>query len=508
MATCTPFLRKVNTSKSEQPLNVIFRHGKVELVVPTGYQIEPKIFKNGRVVGDRSPLNDLVNDICNDLMSAYTQICDRGVIGFDKHELREEYERVKTTRLAKEKRDQFEKRTNVLEHTSTTIKSKLAEEDIQERIRDLEQQLAAQRQQTKSLIEQSDTLERPKNFITLSKDPLYAQTFNEVMGRKTLKKPEQTADLFVTYVQRMLETRKNSLGKATIRGYQSIVNLLNRYDANLKLQDVNREALYGLEAHMISEGILNPSIENYITKVKSILNYWADDAPVNPNYKKYKFQLPMADNDVVYLEDHELRAFMGYQKPLKKYAHQPNRTSGPDYERTKDIMVFMCATGLRISDAFQDFKPLVKKNAQGQEELHVTPVKTIKKGIRCVIPVTPLVKMILRKYDYKIPMMEDFYFIQLLREFAQDIPELQTEVIRGEYCGKELIRDERTKKWQYLGSHSGRRTFINYCFQQALSIPKIQGMTGHIEVQTLMKYANKTDNLGAEVQKIPLFQLI
>lgn len=75
MATYTPFLRAVNTRLQEQPLNVKFRHGKIELVIPVGAQILPKHFKNGRVTGtDATLLNAKVNNIISDLTSAYEAI--------------------------------------------------------------------------------------------------------------------------------------------------------------------------------------------------------------------------------------------------------------------------------------------------------------------------------------------------------------------------------------------------------------------------------------------------
>ena len=63
-----------------------------------------------------------------------------------------------------------------------------------------------------------------------------------------------------------------------------------------------------------------------------------------------------------------------------------------------------------------------------------------------------------------------------------------------QYSGSDDVNttDRRAK---LIGTKSGRRTFINLCLDANVPINNIMGATGHLNVATLMIYADKRRSL-------------
>lgn len=328
--------------------------------------------------------------------------------------------------------------------------------------------------------------------------------------------PVSEQDLLVSYLDKRLAEQQHKLSDSTRRGYQSVRQMLDRFNPNLRLQDMDRSGLYRLEAYLVQEGqnalkrgesgLKNSSIENYMTKVKTLLNYYQDEPGIQLSYKKYRFELPLPEENVLHFTAEEFKDFLAHEAPSRALEKQPGRVTTPGYERVKDIMTVLVATGLRYSDVFSDFRELVKTNRHQEQEIHIIPLKTRQKGMKAIIPVSPLLRQVLDRNNWKLRKMEDYHFNRLLREFCATIPSLQYPVTTIEYIGRQEIKTKEPK-WKFLGSHTGRRTFINLCFEQGLTIPQIMSMTAHTDPSTLLVYANKTQNLAQDVGRIGAFQL-
>ncbi|TGD80804.1 phage integrase SAM-like domain-containing protein [Hymenobacter wooponensis] len=315
----------------------------------------------------------------------------------------------------------------------------------------------------------------------------------------------QVQDLLVTYFNTYNTRGQNKLSTSTTRSYTAIANLLNRFNPQLRIQDVNRDILQDIESFMVSEGQLNQTIEAYMGKITAILNYFGPDLELSQSYKRYKFDLTIAKNDVTFLHPQQLRDFLAHQKPYSGNANQPNRKSGRAYDRVVDILLMLISSGLRYSDIFNDFRQLIRME-NGREYIHIIPQKTKRKQIRCKIPVTKLMKDILERNNYQLKKMEDYYFNQLLREYCQGIPSFQTEVQTTAYSGKKEVVT-RKKLCDAIGSHIGRKTNISYLFALDVPAPEIIGRSGHTDYTTLMIYAQKLDDIKAEVRELDFFAL-
>ncbi|GAB2781193.1 hypothetical protein HNQ93_001256 [Hymenobacter luteus] len=476
MATVSTLVRVKNKKKAENPLWVILRHKnsdgtRLEVAISTGENIDPSELKRGKVVGDKSiALNELVTTISGELYKAFEIVLKRGE-AVTAALVRTEYDRIVADRLLEEKRRLFFRKSDEYAKNQKIYNTKKylrrIDEEIQERL-----------QWKENNQRRLDELEG--NISTL----------------ESTKK-----DLLVTYFQRFLDEKRNNLKRNSSAGYVSIMKMVEGYSKTLRIQDVNRTIMYELEDYMIQKKLSNTSIENYTSKIKGILNYFVDELNLGTSYKGYTFKLPIYANDVVYLSLEQLQDFWKYEKAMKSYEKQPNRTTPKGYQRVKDLFMFMCGTSLRFVDIFVNFRELIQvdtdRHGNTTEYIVMTPQKTQKKQIRVKIPVTPLVKSILVRNDYQFKPMRDDYFRDLLREFCEDIPSFQQEVTWFDFQGQEKVPylDPKTRRkplvWQELGSHTGRRTWINMAIQSGYTIPEVMGVTGHTEMNTLALYFSK-----------------
>ncbi|UOG76770.1 site-specific integrase [Hymenobacter tibetensis] len=499
MATITVFVRKVNTRIPQQPLGVKFRHGaagKCELVISTGYQILPDSLRNGRVNGDNAKvINGLLHHIQSDLMEAYDNLGKRKV-PVERETMRQEYLLVKTNREAEKTREKRELFTVELETGKEAIDSKLQEYNIQQQIKQLEQQLNQLKEQTKEKVKTWDAASRKAGIPDLEEELTQVAVETGFIQAPTHSKE----DLFVTYFERYNTKGKNKVADTTIRNLKTVAQMVERFHPSLRIQDVTRDTLQQLEGFMVGEGILNQSIQTYMSKVKSVLRYYAHDLNLNTSYERYRFELLISKPNVVFLHPYQLREFMNHKIDSNKKGH----------DRMKDIMLMLISTGFRISDVFINFKDKlqVKTEFDGKQRefIQIIPQKTKGKQITATVPVTKLMKEILERNNYQLRKMEDYYFIELLREYCQGIPSFQREVATIKYCGKrEIITKE--KLCDAIGSHIGRKTNISYLFALDTPTPEIMGRSGHTDYTTLMLYGQKLDDIKAAVRELDFFAL-
>ncbi|UOR07463.1 phage integrase SAM-like domain-containing protein [Hymenobacter aerilatus] len=458
MATITPVLKIRNKKKEDNPLRVMFRHGKVEVVVSTSESIKVEELQKGKIVGEKAiALNELVAKIGSDLQKAHDIILKRGD-EITSTSIREEYERITSDRRMAEllaKPDEYAKNQRINQGTKAISK---LEKEISER----------------------------KEAIALHERRLAELTGNITRSDKS--------QLLVSYIEKYLEEKKNNHKNNTRNSYYAIIKILNGYNKKLKITDVDRRVMYEIEDYMIKLQHSNSTIENYTSKTKGILNYYGIELGLSQSYKQYKFKLPLYQNEVLYFSPQQLVDFWNHKKEAKIYDKIPGRVVQKNWQRIKDIMMFMCGTSLRFIDCFEDFRDTIQttNGAEGKktEKIVLRPSKTTKYDVEIQIPLTPLVKSILVRNDYKFKKIEDYYFRDLLREFCEDIPSFQHVVNRHYYIGQTKHTD-KNKYFKEIGAHTGRRTFINFAFQSGWTIPEISGCTGHLEVNTLMLYASK-----------------
>ena len=75
------------------------------------------------------------------------------------------------------------------------------------------------------------------------------------------------------------------------------------------------------------------------------------------------------------------------------------------------------------------------------------------------------------------------------------------EMVRKTYFrGKERI-DEVKPKWEFVGSHTGRRTFICHALSMGIPPEIVMKWTGHSDYKAMKPYIDVVDEIKAESMK-------
>ena len=206
------------------------------------------------------------------------------------------------------------------------------------------------------------------------------------------------------------------------------------------------------------------------------------------DFETFRPKLKKTQNRVVFLTRDEL-------EKLKKYVAPEDRKN---LERVRDVFLFQCCTGLRYSDVFN-----LRRCDVHEDHIDVTTIKT-KDTLR--IELNEESKSILDRYknitfenDKALPVISN----QKMNDSLHDLCKLAgiNEMVRKTYFrGKERI-DEIKPKWELVGTHTGRRTFICHALSMGIPPEIVMKWTGHSDYKAMKPYIDVVDEIKAESMK-------
>ena len=185
-------------------------------------------------------------------------------------------------------------------------------------------------------------------------------------------------------------------------------NLKNNIEEKYKLDDIdlteiNKSFIDGFEIYLRAKlDIQNNTTVNYLKNLRKILQIAFNDNII-PHNPFLAVKLHIEKTTVEYLTVTEVRRI--YKKDF-------------DNERLnniKDCFIFCCMTGLAFIDAKSFSKDNIKTDENGKEWITINRSKT---KILSQIPLLPIAKEILEKYNYKLPMTSNQKYNAYLKEIG------------------------------------------------------------------------------------------
>lgn len=225
-------------------------------------------------------------------------------------------------------------------------------------------------------------------------------------------------------------------------------------------------------------GLLNDSIMKYIQDLKNFLG-WAEKRGYNHSKAYTNFAAVTAagkkrkadKRDIVTLTLQELTGF-----------YQFDFTKKPALERVRDVFCFGCFTGQRWSDIERFDKSQVKGDVWS-----FTAFKTKKKQRIKLTGYRATALDILKKYDYKLPIISLQKFNETLKDAGMEAGINEPVSIRR-YSGATEIETVEPK-YYFLSSHMARRTFVSLMLNVFNVAPSlVMRQTGHVDLKTLQRY--------------------
>lgn len=278
-----------------------------------------------------------------------------------------------------------------------------------------------------------------------------------------------------------LEIKSTERDAKTILKYKALLNHLNNFQKlkgyKITFESINLAFFEQFKAYLIKDlQMTNNTIDKYIQTLKTFLK-WCVEREYTNNQKFKKFKTKKEKTIIIYLTRPELLSV--YHLDLSD-----NKT----LEKVRDVFCFACFTGQR----FSDLKHLKREDIKGKT-WHLVTQKT-----KDIIPV-PLVEPalgILKKYqdqEKPLPIFSNQRTNLYIKEVCK-LAGIDDFVTKVQYRGAERI-EIREPKYQFVGTHVARKTFVTLSQQAGMSDSEIMRITGHDDLKTLQKYSGQNDKV-------------
>jgi integrase len=232
-------------------------------------------------------------------------------------------------------------------------------------------------------------------------------------------------------------------------------------------------------------GLRNSTIKKKLEFLSWFLN-WATDHGYNTNlaYRSFRPTLKETQKRVIYLTKPELEKI----KQLEIPAEHSN------LEAVRDVFMFCCFSGLRHSDAYN-----LRRNDIKDDRIEVTTVKT---SDNIIIELNTVTRAILDKYkdvafagNKALPVIQNQPMNRDLKSLCK-LAGINEKIRITTYKGNERT-DEIKEKWELVGTHTGRRTFIVNCLSLGIAPNVVMKWTGHSSYSAMRPYIDIVDAVKA-----------
>ena len=252
------------------------------------------------------------------------------------------------------------------------------------------------------------------------------------------------------------------------------------------------------------------SVQKHYLNLRWFLN-WAirNDYASEEEIGKVQPKFKLVSKPVIFLTKEELLKLYNYKIPANGTKVKLHTYEGEEYEKivhdatalakTKDMFCFCAFTSLRYSDMAN-----LKRNDITGDTLYITTQKT---NDRIPINLNSFAREILKKYQNDrfpggtaLPVISN----QKMNDYLKDLCELcefNEPITRVTFRAGQR-EEEIRPKYELIGTHAGRRTFI--CFALASGIPPqvVMKWTGHSDYKAMKPYIEITEQTKAEQMAI------
>ena len=324
--------------------------------------------------------------------------------------------------------------------------------------------------------------------------PTSSELRDEVNKRngKIVEKEKKT---FFDYYQQFIieQGKESSWSENTYKRHKTTMNHLKKFAPDLTFADLTHEGLsrlvdYFMNVEVDNEtGMKNYTAKKYINLTKWFLK-WASEKGYNKElaFVTFKEKLKTIPAKVIFLEWNELMSVYNATFPDE-----------PHLELAKDVFCFQCFTSLRYSDV----KNLKKADIY---DGYIT-ITTIKTDDPLKIELNKYSKAILEKYKdiegiYALPVPVNQRMNKYIKEICKAC-EINEPICRTYYKGAERI-DEIHPKYELIGTHCGRKTFICNALMLGIAPNIVMKWTGHRDYKSMKPYIDIADKAKEEAMNL------
>ena len=289
-------------------------------------------------------------------------------------------------------------------------------------------------------------------------------------------------DFFAVY-DHFIETSKATKAANTIKAYQGTKRKLLKFEkakgVEITFKSINQMFYESFVNYLINVGFLNNSVGKHIKTLKVFLRYAVEHDFTSETYNFKKFKVFSEDSDIIYLTEEELLRLYKLENLSEKL------------KNVRDNFCFACFTGLRFSD--------IEKLSRSNIKTDFLEIKSEKTRDFVKVPLNFLAKEILSQHDSNSSLrpLPTGISNQKTNEYLKEIGELaklNDPITLEKYNGSKKVIISKPK-FNFLSTHTARRTFVTLSLEKGIRAEVVMAMTGHKSYRTFKKYIKITDKV-------------
>lgn len=280
-----------------------------------------------------------------------------------------------------------------------------------------------------------------------------------------------------SYSGRRLTDNGTKFSTYTIKGYKTTLNHLTKFQKGYRrlidFDTIDLDFYDDFLNYFNKSNYAINSIGKHIKNLKVFMRAAAENKlHSNMDYQSKRFKTLEEDTESIYLSDAEIKRIYGL-----------DLSNNPSLEKTRDLFVVGCYTGLRFSDFNKIISENIKKNEKGTF-LQITPQKS---NSKVVIPLNWVVLEILKKYGGSMP--RSFTNQEINRELKQigTMAKINEKVSTSLTKGGMRV-DTIFKKYELITTHTARRSCATNMYLAGIPTIAIMKITGHRTEKSFMRY--------------------
>lgn len=325
-----------------------------------------------------------------------------------------------------------------------------------------------------------------RNRLSVKKEVTPEFLKNELLH--SLNKSTFTPKGFFTVLEEYIAIKQGKLTPNYLKKVTTLKNHLKEFERSKKFKlsfsKIDLNFYDSFTSYLMNDrNQLNNTIGTNISVLKTFL-IWATGRGHNSNmkFKDKEFKAAKQEGDIIYLTEPELMRIF-----------ELDLSGNQRLNNVRDTFCFSCFTGLRFSDVAK-----IRQENVIEDEIHLITTKT-KSSVR--IPLNDFAKDILTRNEFKIPVISNQKTNAYLKELGQ-LADISEPFLITKFRGSAGI--EKIKpKFNFLSSHTGRRTFVTLSLEKGMRAETVMEITGHKSYKMFKKYIKITDKIKkVEMNKI------
>ena len=298
---------------------------------------------------------------------------------------------------------------------------------------------------------------------------------------------------------------------STIKKYNTFRNHLQSFAPKTRFAEWDKDMI---NKFIVFEGSKLKMMESSVQKDIKMLKWFLRramkvGAKVPADFLNFRYKFKLIEKEVVFLTWDELIRLYNFEVPEEGTVVRLKDISGLIYKKevrnrssllkTRDLFCFCAFTGLRYSDMAS-----LKRTDITSNFINVITEKT---DCTLKIPLNAYSRAILQKYEderYPGNLALPIITNQKMNEYLKDLCEICgfNTPIKYSYYKDHIRYDEVYPKWQLLGTHGARRSFICVALELGIPTTVIRKITGHADEAAMRPYIAITDKTIREAMDL------